>query len=367
MGGGFSRIKGNKHAFSLNDPAISFPHRPDTVSVSVLIIVSLVAPGIITALISLLVVPGPTADRETSKSLIWRRKVWEWNTAWMGLGVALAGAFVVTEGMKDIYGKPRPDLLARCNPDLENVAAFLVGGLSKGLPNAPIVVTAGICQTTGSTLNDGFASFPSGHSSFAWAGMTYLALFLCSKFAIAIPFLSPARFGSFDQSQHKLSAYEGPLTHRNEHSETTAVPSRNQAAAPPVHLLILVLVPIGTAIFISGSRWYDYRHHGFDIIFGSLIGFGFAWLGFRWYHLPIRRGAGWSWGARSRERAFYTGLGIPTYVGNEGWMSAKATMNQDLESQGTVLGAGRTDLPETDIVRDGQNNASNSSHSELSK
>ncbi|KAL9617252.1 MAG: hypothetical protein Q9160_007933 [Pyrenula sp. 1 TL-2023] len=367
VGGGFSRIKGSKHAFSLNDSAISFPHKPDTVSVGVLIIVSLVAPGVITALISLIVVPGPTADRKTSKSLIWRRRVWEWNTAWMGLGVALAGAFVVTEGMKDIYGKPRPDLLARCNPDLGNIAAFQVGGLSQELPNAPVVVTSGICRTTGSTLNDGFASFPSGHSSFAWAGMTYLALFLCSKFAIAIPFLSPARFGSFDHSQHKIAAYAGPNTDQNAHSETAAVPSRNQAAAPPVHLLILVLVPIGTAIFISGSRWFDYRHHGFDIIFGSLIGFSFAWLGFRWYHLPIRRGAGWSWGARSRERAFYTGLGILTYVGNEGWSSATATINQDLESQATVLGAGRTDRPETEMVRDGQNTASSSSHSELSK
>lgn len=327
----------------------------------------MVAPGVITALIALLLVPGPTAERETPKSLIWRRKIWEWNTAWMGLGVALAGAFVVTEGVKDIYGKPRPDLLARCDPDLDNIAAFQVGGLGQRLGNAPILVTSGICRKQGSTLDGGFTSFPSGHSSFAWAGMTYLALFLCSKFAIAVPFLPPARFGSIRASQQGLSAATNSRPGQGHDNTSSSTPLRNQAAAPPVHLLIIALVPIGTAIFISGSRWFDYRHHGFDIIIGSLIGIGFAWLGFRWYHLPIQRGAGWSWGARTRDRAFYLGLGIPSYVGDEGWFSAKSMASRDIESQTNVLEPGRADRLETGIVNNGNLPTSPSSRSEESK
>lgn len=339
----------------------------ETVSVSVLIVVSLVAPGVITALASLLLVPGPTAERGTPISLIWRQKIWEWNTAWMGLGVALAGAFVVTEGVKDIYGKPRPDLIARCDPDLNNIGAFQVGGLGQRLGNAPIVVTAGICRNTGSTLDDGFTSFPSGHSSFSWAGMTYLALFLCSKLAITVPFLLPAHFGS-GQSQHTISRGVGSgFGQSHGRTSSSSVPTRNQAAAPPIHLLIVALIPIGTAVFISGSRWFDYRHQGFDIIVGSLIGIGFAWLGFRLYHLPIRRGAGWSWGARTRERAFYIGLGVPTYVGNEGWVSAKETVGQDVESQTHVLDGGRADQPETELAPNGNPSAATSSNSQVTK
>ena len=117
-------------------------------------------------------------------------------------------------------------------------------------------------------------------------------------------------------------------------------PARNRAAAPPLYLLVLAFVPLGAAFYISGSRWSYYRHHSFDIIFGSILGFLFAWLGFRLYHLPIRRGAGWSWGARTRNRAFYIGVGIPSYIGDEGWESAKAagSGHPDLESGEAITG-----------------------------
>ena len=253
---------------------------------------------------------------------------------------------MVTEGLKDIYGKPRPDLLARCQPDLSRIAQYAVGGL--GLTNlgerygeAPVVVDWHICSAPDdSTLSDGFASFPSGHASFSWAGMTYLTLFMCAKFAISIPFLTST-----------------PST------SSTSTPDRNKAAAPPIYLLVLAFVPLGAAFYISGSRWSDYRHHGFDILLGSIVGFVFAWFGFRLYHLPIRRGAGWSWGARSRGRAYYTGLGIPSYVGEEGWDSAAsaASMPLDVEAQ-TATGAGFADHPEdhtTNNVEGGREDGTN--------
>jgi hypothetical protein len=37
--------------------------------------------------------------------------------------------------------------------------------------------------------------------------------------------------------------------------------------------------------------------------------------------LPLSRGAGWSWGARSRDRAWVVGVGRGGYVGPEGWSS----------------------------------------------
>ena len=346
VGGGFSKINGNRHAFSLDDASISFPYRPqDTVSTTVLIIVSIVAPAVIIGIICLIFVPGPTIARGTPRFLVWRRKLWEMNTGWLGLGVTLAGSFMITEGLKDIYGKPRPDLLARCQPDLSKLAQYTVGGLGRQFGEAPVLVDSRICQQTDSSiLAGGFASFPSGHASFSWAGMTYLTLFLCAKFAITLPFLGPAADSLSDTAAFAIS----PTTSRAR-PDFESAPARNRAAAPPLYLLVLAFVPLGTAFFIAGSRWADYRHHGFDIIAGSLLGFLFAFLGFRLYHLPIRRGAGWSWGARTRDRAFYTGLGIPSYVGDEGWESAKTITlrHLDLETGESNTGHGISDDSET--------------------
>lgn len=117
-------------------------------------------------------VPGPTASRGTPKALIWRRKLWEWNIGWMGLALSLATAFMITQGMKLMFGKPRPDLLSRCQPNLDRIGEFLVNPVVKNvLPQNPnwVLVTSGICTnpdtSRGGELMDGFKSFPSGHSS----------------------------------------------------------------------------------------------------------------------------------------------------------------------------------------------------------
>ncbi|KIW82476.1 hypothetical protein Z517_05503 [Fonsecaea pedrosoi CBS 271.37] len=348
VGGAFSKIHGNKRPFSLQDPDISYPYHEDTVTVPVLIVVAIVAPGVITAAISLLFIPGPTAHRSTPKALLWRRKLWEWNAAWMGLGVALAGAFVITEGLKDLAGKPRPFLLAVCDPDLspEAIRRHRVGGLGTSLDSAtPILVDWHICRTTDqSKLRNAFASWPSGHSSFSWAGMLYLTFFICAKFAVQIPFLSP----SSDSARQMLAFDEeeelgkGSITTSSSHQR--ALPPRNQAAAPPIYLLIIAFIPIAVAMFISVSRYFDNRHAGFDIISGSVLGIFTAWLGFRWYHLPIQGGSGWAWGARSRDRAFWLGVGRAGYVGDEGWEAAKLTAhNRGLEAGQQVTTGGLPD------------------------
>jgi hypothetical protein len=86
-----------------------------------------------------------------------------------------------------------------------------------------------------------------------------------------------------------------------------------------VYTLVLILTPIGTAIYVASTRFTDFRHFGFDLLFGSLIGITTAWFSFRWYHLPITRGAGWAWGPRSYQRAWGIGVGVGSYVGTEGW------------------------------------------------
>lgn len=334
-GGVLNSLDTYHHHFSLVDPSISFPYQPhETVSTITLMLVSIAAPVLLIILVCWFRVPGTAAAHGTPKSLMWRRKLWEAFTGVLGLGLGLGLAFVLTQMLKDVVGKPRPDLLSRCDPDLQHIKDHIVGGLSNFLAEAPPVVSWTICLNKSKVVShDGFASFPSGHSSFSFAGMTYLALFLCSKFAIGIPFLPP--------SPHKLpspSHFLNPAITRtdNHHNKGTPedIPPRNQAAAPPIWLLVLPLLCMATAIYIASSRWRDDRHQGFDIICGSILGIASAWLGFRWYHLPVRRGAGWSWGARTRERAFGVKVGMSTYVGEEGWESAKVAprCEDDLES-----------------------------------
>ncbi|MCJ1382623.1 hypothetical protein MMC17_005736 [Xylographa soralifera] len=337
----FTLTTPNHHPFSPTDPSIAYPFVVnEKVSTSTLVLVALVAPGIITALVCLVFAPGRLASREMPTSLIWRRKLWEWNTAWMGLGLALAAAFMITDGMKNLFGKPRPDLLARCNPDMANLQKYVVGGFGTATSGG-LLVSWQICrQTNLSILNDGFASFPSGHSSFSWAGLTYLSLFLCSKFAIAIPYLLP---GAYVSSMPRPTAgdrlSDSPLDHSKSSLQSTPpVPlskiMRSQAAAPPTYLLVIAFIPIGAAIYISSTRWSDFFHHGFDIIFGSLMGFLLAWGSFRWYHAPIRRGAGWAWGPRSSEKAWGIGMGVQGYASESEWKRG----DEDLEN-----GVRRTD------------------------
>jgi len=83
----------------------------------------------------------------------------------MGLGVSLAVAFFITDGTKNLVGKPRPHLLAVCDPDLSRILSSAVGGIGQQLKEGINLVSSTICRNSDSTLKDSFRSFPSGHSS----------------------------------------------------------------------------------------------------------------------------------------------------------------------------------------------------------
>lgn len=297
--------------------------------------IALAAPAAIVFLVSLIFVPGPTVAAGTSKTHVWRRKVWEWNAGWLGLALSLATAFTTTQGAKLVFGKPRPHLLSVCNPDLDAIAANSVGAYASGFNPEWVLVSSSICQQTDTgLLNDGFKSFPSGHASFSWAGLLYLTLFLCSKFAITIPFL-PHRPHSHDTADvafeseqsatlplHNTSTGYSSVPGEAEKLSST-IPIRNQAAAPPTWTVVLVMIPVFVAIYICSTRFAQFYHFGWDLFAGSTIGVISAYFSFRLYHLPINRGAGWAWGARSRNRAFGIGVGMLSYVGPEGWGPAQ--------------------------------------------
>ncbi|EMD91730.1 hypothetical protein COCHEDRAFT_1194482 [Bipolaris maydis C5] len=359
---GWEYVEPFRRPFSPVDLNISYPYQTsEMIPTWLLVIVSLVAPAGIIMVVCLVFVPGPTAERGTPKALIWRRKLWEWNTGWMGLALSLATAFLITQGMKNLFGKPRPDLLSRCKPDLNRIADFAINPVVGDIFDpAWVLVTSGICtQTDNDLLKDGFKSFPSGHSSFSWAGLLYLTLFLASKFSVAIPFLPPRPFST--NPAHTSAVTPSNLkkqatlpVHKQDtsissaaYSDDAVVPIRYQNAAPPVYTLVLILVPIGSAIYITSTRYTDYRHFGFDMLFGTLIGVTCAWFSFRWYHLPVTRGAGWAWGPRSYERAWGIGVGRGSYVGTEGWSKAGASARRRTDAQ---MGAHSVDDSELGVL-----------------
>ena len=88
------------------------------------------------------------------------------NASLLGLGVSLATSTIIFTGVENLSGKPRPDFLARCDPDLERITAHTVGGYGQTVSNLWVMVNGGVCkQPDQNLLNDGFRSFPSGYAT----------------------------------------------------------------------------------------------------------------------------------------------------------------------------------------------------------
>jgi len=306
VAGGISFVSPYHRPFSLIDLAISYPYvESDEISTALLVVLSLILPAVVIAIVTALFVPAFSVSSLRNQRY-WKRKLWEFNAGWMGLGLSFALAFFVTTGIKNLIGKPRPDLLARCQPDLNDIAAHVVGGYGQDISQRWTLVSSSICTTTDKKrLDEGFRSFLSGHSSMSWSGLLYLSLWLASKFNMLIPYLGhgnpPAKRGRDDEDEEPLQQE-----------------ARERAAAPPVFGAIIVLIPVCLAFYICSTRYVDFKHQGIDIFSGSVLGIMTAWIGFRWYHGSLTRGQPWTWSPRSKDRAFAVSSGTNGWTSGEG-------------------------------------------------
>ncbi|KAI4841991.1 acid phosphatase/Vanadium-dependent haloperoxidase [Aureobasidium sp. EXF-8845] len=301
VAGGISFITPYHRPFSLIDLAISYPYvESDEISTALLVVLALILPAIVIAIVTAFFVPAFSRSNIRDQRY-WKRKLWEFNAGWMGLGLSFALAFFITTGIKNLIGKPRPDLLARCQPDLNDIAAHVVGGYGQDISQRWTLVSSSICTTTDKKrLDEGFRSFLSGHSSMSWSGLLYLSLWLASKFNMLIPYLG-----------------HGTPAKRNEEDDTEQE-ARERAAAPPVFGAIIVLIPVCLAFYICSTRYVDFKHQGIDIFSGSVLGIMTAWIGFRWYHGSLTRGQPWTWSPRSRDRAFAVSSGTNGWTSGDG-------------------------------------------------
>ncbi|AEE76067.1 Phosphatidic acid phosphatase (PAP2) family protein [Arabidopsis thaliana] len=145
----------------------------------------------------------------------YRRDVYDLHHAILGIGFSCLVTGVTTDSIKDAVGRPRPNFFYRCFPN----------GKPKFHPDTKDVVCHGVKKI----IKEGYKSFPSGHTSWSFAGLTFLAWYLSGKIKV------------FDRRGH-------------------------------VAKLCLVFLPILISILIGISRVDDYWHHWTDVFAGAIIG-----------------------------------------------------------------------------------------------
>ena len=129
-----------------------------------------------------------------------------------------------------------------------------------------VLVTIDICtETDHYTLHDGWRSFPSGHSSFAFSGLGFLALFFAGQLHVFRP--------------------------RTDLSKA-----------------LLAIAPLLGAALIAISRCEDYRHDVYDVSVGSILGMAIAYFSYRRYY-PRLRSPKCDEPFPSRETSFNEGFG----------------------------------------------------------
>lgn len=213
--------------FSLNDLRISFPHAEiERVPITLDIVYAVLLPLV------LLLAYNTAISASQHKH----------HVTILGLAISMALTVCLTDIIKNTVGRPRPDLISRCIPK----------------PNTPhdILVTIDICtQTNHHVLHDGWRSFPSGHSSFSFAGLGYLSLFLAGQMRI---FAHGAGVNTVGEHTEKL--VRGDLVRS-----------------------LVCLAPMLGALMIAISRCQDYRHDVYDVCVGALLGWVVTYWSYRRY------------------------------------------------------------------------------------
>ena len=130
----------------------------------------------------------------------------------------------------------------------------------------------------------------------AFAGLWYLSLYLAAIFDV-VPPSATKYLQRRDGVQQNDEAGE-PLMQSYERVDDGHSVVDKSAAAPPAYLLPLPYIPLGLAIFIAGTRYFDFRNHDIDVLAGSAVGTVTAWFGFRLYHPPLASHLREPWGPR---------------------------------------------------------------------
>lgn len=228
--------------FFVNDLAISFPHAEfERVPVAWNVLYAGFVP--LVAVLALNFLTGASRHKH--------------HVTVLGLLIALVLTSFLTDTIKNAVGRPRPDLVARCKP-------------APGTPENTLVGIEVCTETRGHVLHDGWRSFPSGHSSFSFAGLGYLSLFLAGQVRLFV-------VGGGIRGPPGAAGEHGDDNSGDE-EKTRAVYARGDLARA-----LFCLAPLLGAAMIAISRCQDYRHDVYDVCTGALLGYVIAFWSYRRY------------------------------------------------------------------------------------
>ncbi|TFK25824.1 lipid phosphate phosphatase 1 [Coprinopsis marcescibilis] len=160
-----------------------------------------------------------------------RRRSWDdFLTTTMGLLRSLLTSAVLQVIIKCLIGGLRPHFLAVCQPDITNK-------VGAGFRN--IMFDSSVCTGNQEHIKDALKSMPSGHTTTAWAGLLYLALYFNAQLKVV--------------SGHN----------------------------PAYWKMILFFAPLLGAVLMSMVLVKDSHHHWYDIVVGGIIGSATALVAFR--------------------------------------------------------------------------------------
>lgn len=202
-----------------------------------------------------------------------RRDVYDLHHAILGLLFSILVTGVITDAIKDAVGRPRPDFFWRCFPDGKDVYDQW-GDV--------------ICHGDPSTIREGHKSFPSGHTSWSFAGLGFLSLYLSGKIKV------------FDRRGH-------------------------------VAKLCVVFLPLLFASLVGISRVDDYWHHWQDVFAGGLIGLMVATFCYLQFFPPPYHSEGWGPYAYFRvlEESLLNAAGAADGVNNQNAQPAGAQVEHE--------------------------------------
>ncbi|KAG6865862.1 hypothetical protein C0991_010943 [Blastosporella zonata] len=154
-------------------------------------------------------------------------------TTTMGLLKSLITAAVFQVWVKWLIGGLRPHFYVVCQPNIQANSA------PSGVGFASLMYDRSVCTGDRKQINDSLESMPSGHSTAAWAGLFYLALYFNAQLKV-------------------MSAHN-----------------------PAYWKMILMFCPILGATLISGALTIDEFHNWYDVVAGGIIGIATALVAFR--------------------------------------------------------------------------------------
>ncbi|TFL06864.1 acid phosphatase/Vanadium-dependent haloperoxidase [Pterulicium gracile] len=162
-----------------------------------------------------------------------RRSVYDLLATTMGLLKSLITGAVFQVWIKWLIGGLRPHFYAVCQPNIPQ------GQAPSGNGFAALMYDRSVCTGDPKQINDALESFPSGHSTAAFAGLIYLALYLNAQLKV--------------MSAHNSQYWK----------------------------MILLFCPVLGAVLIAGALTVDKYHNWYDVVAGGIIGTAVSLVAFR--------------------------------------------------------------------------------------